>query len=70
MQTPDLVRRLEATDATLRKFRGKPFDWAKGNTCGHLLRFHLKKAGHRVPPMPRFRSALGAKGSSVRALRS
>lgn len=58
---PDLVRRALATQATLAKYRGKPFDWGKGFHCAALLRFHLKKLGHKVPPLPPIRSAVGAR---------
>lgn len=58
---PDLIRRHDATSATLAKYRGKPFDWKQGYTCAHLMRFHLKKMGHRVPTMPPMRSAIGAR---------
>lgn len=59
--TPDLLRRADGTRATLAKFRGKPFDWARGMHCAALLRFHLKKMGHPVPPLPPLRSAVGAR---------
>jgi hypothetical protein len=58
---PDLLRRHEATAATLAKYRKKKFEWSKAITCAHLARFHAKKMGHKVPTMPAFRSALGAK---------
>ena len=57
---PDLIRRQQATQATLNKFNGKPFDWAKGHHCAALLRFHLKKAGRAVPPLPPMRNVLAA----------
>lgn len=56
-----LPPRAEATQATLNKYRNKPFDWAKGNHCAALLRFHLKKMGHPVPPLPPVRTAVGAR---------
>ena len=58
---PDLIRRHDATSATLAKYKGKLFDWRAGNTCAHLMRFHLKKLGHAMPPMPPMRSAIGAR---------
>lgn len=57
----ELERRRIATEKTLARYRGKAFDWSKGVTCVHLARFHLRNMGHRVPTLPRFRSALGAK---------
>jgi hypothetical protein len=58
---PELVRRKAATEKTLQRYRGKAFDWAKGVTCVHLARAHLRNMGHKPPTIPRFRSALGAK---------
>lgn len=58
---PDLLRRQTATNATLGKFRNKPFDWKAGFTCVHLARFHLRAMGHKVPKLPPIRSALGAR---------
>ena len=57
----ELERRRIATQKTLDRYRGKVFDWAKGITCVHLARYHLRNMGHKVPTLPRFRSALGAK---------
>lgn len=59
---PDAVRRQHATQATLEKYRNKPFSW-DGATCAHLLRFHLRQMGHKPPRMPSFRSAVGAKAA-------
>ena len=58
---PDLLRRQEATAATFAKFRRKKLDWSKAVTCGHLARFHSMQMGHKVPSVPAFRSAIGAK---------
>lgn len=60
-QKPDLLRRKEATEATLARYRHKAFDWSKGITCVHLARYQLRKMGHRPPTLPRFRSAFAAK---------
>jgi hypothetical protein len=57
----DLLRRHEATEATLAKFRGKAWSWESGITCAHLMRFHLLKMGHRLEPMPRLRSLVAAR---------
>lgn len=62
---PDLIRRQRATQATLDKYRNKPFDWKKAITCVHMARFHLRRMGHKVPELPRIRGAIGA----TRALR-
>lgn len=57
----DLIRRQRAAEATLAKYRSKPFNWSKGVTCVHLAWFHLRQMGHTPPPLPRIRSALAAK---------
>lgn len=57
----ELERRRVATQKTLDRYRGKVFDWSKGITCVHLARYHLRNMGNKVPTLPRFRSALGAK---------
>lgn len=57
----DLLRRQAATMATHGRYFGKPFGWAAGVTCVHLIRFHLRQMGHRPAPLPRVRSALAAR---------
>ena len=57
----ELERRAMVTKATQDRFEGKPFDWTKQATCIHLLRFHAAGMGHKVPIVPKFRSALGAR---------
>lgn len=57
----EMLRRRDATQATLAWFAKRPFDWGKAATCVHMIRRHITKLGHRPPPMPAFRSALGAK---------
>ena len=52
--------RAEATELTLARFEGKPFSWAGAN-CIRLARTQAANMGHRLPPVPRFRSALGAR---------
>lgn len=58
---PELVRRKEAVEATLARYRSKPFSWSTGITCVHLCRQHLRNMGRKPPTIPRFRSALAAK---------
>ncbi len=53
--------RKDATEKTLQWFAPRPFDWAKSATCVHMVRRHLVHMGHKVPPMPQFRSPLTAK---------
>lgn len=56
----ELQRRVAATQATEKRFRNRPFNWAGAATCIHLVRFHAAQLGHRLPIVPRFQSALGA----------
>lgn len=57
----DLHARAAATAPVANKYRLRPFDWSKRATCIHLARDQLVAMGHRPPPIPMFRSALGAK---------
>lgn len=57
----DMQRRVIATTATDKRFRNIPFDWGKAATCIHLMQYHARKMGHRMPKVPRFRSAFGAR---------
>jgi hypothetical protein len=56
-----LTERAKRTEKTVSKYRGRGFKWDGGATCIHLFRTHLKNMGHKVPVVPRFSSALGAK---------
>lgn len=58
---PEGERRRRATLATKERYENKTFDWSRGVTCVHLARFHLRQMGHKVPTIPRFRSAHGAR---------
>lgn len=53
--------RAAATNAVLARFRDKPFAWEGAANCVHLARAQLAAFGHQVPPVPMFRTALGAK---------
>lgn len=56
----DQIRRFEATNKTLAKYRSKAFDW-HGASCIHLVRSQAINMGHRgLPQLPAFRSATGA----------
>jgi hypothetical protein len=62
---PDLLRRQAAIDKTVKKYRGRPFDWSTRD-CVSMLRSHLVAMGHRkVPKLPKYSDARGA----LRALR-
>src|SRR3546814_18401415 len=52
---PEPVRRKEATQATLDKFKGQPFDWGAGRHCVRLAHFHLRQMGQKPPTLPRIR---------------
>jgi hypothetical protein len=56
----NLAQRQLATERTLARFRHKPFSWAGAN-CIRLARTQAANMGHQLPPVPRFRSLLGAK---------
>lgn len=56
----EMARRVAATRKTIAKYE-KPFSWSKRATCIHMARAHLRNMGHRPPPIPDFRSALGAR---------
>lgn len=62
----EIQRRIAATQLTQKRFEGRAFDWSKQATCLHLVRFHAAQMGHKLPIVPRFRSALGA----MKALRA
>lgn len=58
---PELERRRVALEKTMAKYKAKPFAWGKSD-CATLLRSHLVAMGHRkVPKLPAYDSALGAK---------
>lgn len=56
----NLAERAIATDTVLDRFRDKPFSWFGAN-CIRLARAQAVALGHEVPPVPPFRSVLGAK---------
>lgn len=61
---PELDRRREATQATVDKFKGLPFDWSQGRHCVRMAQYHLRQMGWRspkLPTIPRVRSAMAAK---------
>ena len=56
-----IVRRQQATQKTLDRYRNKTLDFSRGITCVHMARYHLRALGHRPRTMPRIRSVMGAK---------
>lgn len=62
----ELERRKEALEKTLAKYRDKPICWGK-HDCIHLARFHMIQMGHMPPPLPQYRSLLGARKALEKA---
>lgn len=58
---PEMERRRAASEATMAKFLGKPFNWGEGWHCIKMAHYHLRQMGKRPPSLPRVRSALAAK---------
>lgn len=56
-----LLERRDRTAKVIDRFRGKPFSWSGAGNCIHLAREQLAAMGHTVPPVPLFRSPLGAR---------
>lgn len=56
-----LLKRHDALQATLERYRARPFDWSTGATCVHMLRFHLKKMGHKIEAVPKLDGPIAAK---------
>lgn len=57
----EIQQRALAVRNTLKRFDGRAFDWRRAATCIHLARFHARQMGHKVPTVPRFKSALTAR---------
>ena len=51
----NLVERAKATEKTLRKYRGKPFEWGR-NDCITLARTQLLNMGKKPPRIPNYSS--------------
>lgn len=56
-----LLKRHDALQATMDRYRHRAFDWKTGATCIHMLRFHLKKMGHKVEKVPKLEGPIAAK---------
>lgn len=61
-----LAARAAATQRVIDRYRDKPFSW-NGANCIRLAAGQARAMGHKVPPVPLFRSALGAKKALVKA---
>ena len=55
-----LAERGARTQKIIDRFEKRPFSWA-GAHCLKLAAAQGKAMGHKLPPLPMFRSALGAK---------
>jgi hypothetical protein len=62
----NLDERRERTEKVLGKFRPRAIDFTQRITCIHLLHAQAKAMGMVVPPMPQFRSVLGARRELAR----
>lgn len=58
---PPLLKRHAALEATMAKYRHRAFDWKTGATCVHMLRFHLRRMGYKVPAVPKLDGPVAAK---------
>lgn len=61
----ELERRRVALEATLDKYRGRKLDYVHAD-CARMIRFHLLQMGHKPPPMPCYRSAIGAQRAALK----
>ncbi|SEM63035.1 hypothetical protein SAMN05192583_0895 [Sphingomonas gellani] len=65
--SPEMVRRVAAAQATLARFRDRPFRWGS-NDCARMAAFHLRQMGHK-PQLAKagsYRSALAARAALKR----
>lgn len=58
---PTLIRRQQAVEATMAKYRHRKFDWKSKATCLHMASFHLRRMGRKPPKLPQVGSLLAAK---------
>jgi hypothetical protein len=65
---PIMVRRVAAAQATLDRFKDRPFALGKDD-CARMAVFHLKQFGHRpkLAPAGSYSSLLGARRALTRA---
>ena len=62
------IRRAKAAQATLDKFKDRPFAWGVRD-CARLVAFHLRLCGYQVklPPSGSYRTLLGARKALAKA---
>ena len=56
----NLAERAFATETVLQRYRDKAFDWETAH-CIRLAHAQAKAMGHKVPKLPKFKSAIAAK---------
>lgn len=56
----ELIKRMEVTEMTKKKFFGKPFRWGTCD-CARIAAFHAHKFGWKIPTTGRYRSHRTAK---------
>lgn len=58
---PAMVRRVAAAQATLDRFKDRPFRWGRED-CARMTAFHLRRLGHKVklPPTDGYRTPKAA----------
>lgn len=61
-----LAERAAATTRVVERFRDRPFSWQNAN-CWKLTAAQARAMGRSFPPVPQFRSPLGAKRALVHA---
>ena len=61
----NLNERADATRLTIAKYSARAFNW-NGSCCIHLVRTQAVNFGHKMPPMPTIKSAIGARGALKR----
>lgn len=55
-----LAARAQATRGVMAIWRERPFDWRSGYHCVALMHAQARAMGHRMPALPRIRTALAA----------
>lgn len=58
---PNIIRRHQALESTMQKYRDRPFSWEGNATCIHMMRHHLKRMGHQIERVPKLSGPVAAK---------
>jgi hypothetical protein len=56
---PDMIRRHNAVEKTMRRFGGRAFGIGSVD-CIKMARFHLKEMGHKLPSTGNYKTVAGA----------